>query len=185
MTRIAHRLALGLVLFAAALPSFAQQVVKIATLAPEGSAWMRELRAAAAEVKAGTQGRVEVKYYPGGVMGSDTVVLRKMRLGQLQGGVLTSSELATVYPDAAIYSLPFQFADWAQLEKARTQVDPLLGKGFEGKGLKMLTAANVGFAYLMSTRPLRNKARTTVKSDVSASGSCTWSSREGIRVQAL
>ena len=61
MTRIAHRLALGLVLFAAALPSFAQQVVKIATLAPEGSAWMRELRAAAAEVKAGTQGRVEVK----------------------------------------------------------------------------------------------------------------------------
>lgn len=159
MKRLLSRLALGLALFAAAVaPALAQQVVKIATLAPEGSAWMRELRAAAAEVKAGTQGRVEVKYYPGGVMGSDTVVLRKMRLGQLQGGVLTSSELATVYPDAAVYSLPFQFGDWAQLDKARVQVDPLLGKGFEGKGLKMLTAANVGFAYLMSTRPLRNKA---------------------------
>jgi TRAP-type transport system periplasmic protein len=92
------------------------------------------------------------------VMGSDTVVIRKMRLGQLQGGVLTSSELATVYPDAAIYSLPFQFDDWSQLDKARVQVDPLLGKGFEGKGFKMLTAANVGFAYLMSTRPLRSKA---------------------------
>ena len=152
------RIVLGLALLFAAVPAFAQQVVKIATLAPEGSAWMRELRAAAAEVKAGTQGRVEVKYYPGGVMGSDTVVIRKMRLGQLQGGVLTSSELATVYPDAAIYSLPFQFNDWAQLEKARVQVDPLLGKGFEAKGFKMLTAANVGFAYLMSTKPLRSKA---------------------------
>lgn len=136
----------------------AQQVIKIATLAPDGSAWMRELRAAAAEVNTGTAGRVQVKYYPGGVMGSDTVVIRKMRLGQLQGGVLTSSELATLYPDAAIYSLPFQFSDWTQLEKARVQVDPLLAKGFEGRGIKMLAAANVGFAYLMSTKPLRNKA---------------------------
>ncbi len=136
----------------------AQQVIKIATLAPDGSAWMRELRAAAAEVNTGTAGRVQVKYYPGGVMGSDTVVIRKMRLGQLQGGVLTSSELATLYPDAAIYSLPFQFNDWAQLERGRVQVDPLLAKGFEGKGIKMLAAANVGFAYLMSTKPLRNKA---------------------------
>ena len=152
------RIALCLCLLFATLPAVAQQVVKIATLAPEGSAWMRELRSAAAEVKAGTQGRVEVKYYPGGVMGSDTVVIRKMRLGQLQGGVLTSSELATVYPDAAIYSLPFQFEDWAQLDKARAQVDPLLGKGFEAKGFRMLTAANVGFAYLMSTKPLRSKA---------------------------
>ena len=158
MNRMFPRAALAVLLCFAALPALAQQVVKIATLAPEGSAWMRELRAAAAEVKAGTQGRVEVKYYPGGVMGSDTVVIRKMRLGQLQGGVLTSSELATVYPDAAIYSLPFQFNDWAQLDRARTQVDPLLGRGFEGKGFKMLTAANVGFAYLMSTRPLRSKA---------------------------
>ena len=78
----------------------AAQAIKIATLAPDGSAWMRELRVAAAEVKAGTDGRVDVKFYPGGVMGNDAVVLRKMRLGQLQGGVLTSSELSLVYPDA-------------------------------------------------------------------------------------
>ena len=159
MKRLFSRLLPALFLvFGLAGSASAQQVIKIATLAPDGSAWMRELRAAAAEVQTGTQGRVQVKYYPGGVMGSDTVVIRKMRLGQLQGGVLTSSELATLYPDAAIYSLPFQFSDWAQLEKARTQVDPLLAKGFEAKGIKMLTAANVGFAYLMSTKPLRNKA---------------------------
>lgn len=157
MNRLTRRLLLSFLLLLA-LPASAQQVIKIATIAPEGSSWMRELRAAAAEVQTGTQGRVQVKFYPGGVMGSDSVVLRKMRLGQLQGGVLTSSELATLYPDAAIYSLPFQFDGWVQLEKARPQVDPLLARGFETKGLKMLTAANVGFAYLMSTRPLRSKA---------------------------
>lgn len=157
MNAITRRMLLSLLL-SFALPASAQQVIKIATIAPEGSAWMRELRTAAAEVQTGAQGRVQVKLYPGGVMGPDSVVLRKMRLGQLQGGVLTSSELATLYPDAAIYSLPFLFDGWAQLEKARPQVDPLLARGMEAKGLKMLTAANVGFAYLMSTRPLRNKA---------------------------
>ena len=156
MKRIFHSLALAAAGLLLATPAFAQQVIKIATVAPDGSAWMRELRAAAAEVASGTQNRVTIKYYPGGVMGSDTVVLRKMRLGQLQGGVLTSSELAQVYPDAAVYSLPFLFDDWAQAEKARGVVDPLLAKGFQAKGLTMLAASDVGFAYVFSTKPLKN-----------------------------
>src|SRR6188474_1216541 len=97
MKRMLSSLALLAATLLFAAPACAQQVIKIATVAPDGSGWMRELRAAAAEVATGTQGRVTIKYYPGGVMGSDTVVLRKMRLGQLQGGVLTSSELAQVY----------------------------------------------------------------------------------------
>ena len=157
MTRgIASLCLFALVLLAG--PARAQQVVKIATIAPDGSAWMRELRVAAAEVQAGTAGRVQVKFFPGGVMGSDTVVIRKIRLGQLQGGMLTSSELAAVYPDAAVYSMPFLFETWDQLDRARAVVDPSLGKGFEARGFKMLGVANVGFAYLMSTRPLRNRA---------------------------
>jgi TRAP-type C4-dicarboxylate transport system substrate-binding protein len=139
-------------------PVSAQQVIKIATVAPEGSAWMRELRAAGTEVQTGSQGRVQVKFYPGGVMGSDQVVLRKMKLGQLQGGMLTSSELATTYPDAPIYSLPFLFDSWEQVDKVRPKVDPLLAKGFEGRGLHLLGASSIGFAYIMSTKPLHSRA---------------------------
>src|SRR4249919_1199915 len=100
----------------------AQQIIKIATLAPDGSSWMRELRVAAKEIETTTQGRVVIKFYPGGVQGPDAVVIRKIRLGQLQGGVLTSSELAAVYADAPIYSMPFLFDDWAQVDKARVQI---------------------------------------------------------------
>jgi TRAP-type C4-dicarboxylate transport system substrate-binding protein len=139
-------------------PVSAQQVIKIATVAPDGSAWMRELRSAGAESQTGTQGRVTVKFYPGGVMGSDQVVLRKMKLGQLQGGMLTSSELATTYPDAPIYSLPFLFNSWEQVDKVRPVVDPMLAKGFEAKGLHMLGASGIGFAYIMSTKPLHTRA---------------------------
>jgi TRAP-type C4-dicarboxylate transport system substrate-binding protein len=154
MNRLLSILLLGLALAA----PVAAQTLKIATLAPDGSAWMRELRAAAAEVRQGTAGRVEVKFYPGGVMGNDAVVLRKMRLGQLQGGVLTASELSLVYPDAPVYSLPFLFKDWAQVDQARREVDPLLAKGFEQRGLRMLGVSGVGFAYLMGDKPLRSQA---------------------------
>jgi TRAP-type C4-dicarboxylate transport system substrate-binding protein len=154
MTRLLFSLALSLLL---AMPA-AAQVVKIATLAPDGSAWMRELRAASAEVKKGTAGRVDVKFYPGGVMGNDAVVLRKMRLGQLQGGVLTSSELSLVYPDATAYSLPFLLADWDEVARVRTSVDPMLAKGFEQRGIRMLGVTGLGFAYLMGDRPLRTGA---------------------------
>jgi TRAP-type C4-dicarboxylate transport system substrate-binding protein len=99
-----------------------------------------------------------VKFYPGGVMGNDAVVLRKMRLGQLQGGVLTASELSLVYPDAPVYSLPFLFDDWDDVERVRRAVDPLLAKGFEERGLRMLGVSGVGFAYLMGDRPLRSRA---------------------------
>ncbi len=149
-------LAFGLA-FALAAPA-AAQTIKIATLAPDGSAWMRELRAAAAEVKAGTAGRVDVRFYPGGVMGNDAVVLRKMRLGQLQGGILTSSELSLVYPDSPVYSLPFLVSSWDEIEHVRKTVDPMLAKGFEERGIRMLGVSGLGFAYLMGDKPLGTAA---------------------------
>ena len=149
-------LALGLAL-GVATPA-AAQTIKIATLAPDGSAWMRELRAAAAEVKAGTDGRVDVKFYPGGVMGNDAVVLRKMRLGQLQGGILTSSELSLVYPDAPVYSLPFLLSSYEEVDRVRAAVDPLLAKGFEQRGFRLLGVSSLGFAYLMGDKPLGTAA---------------------------
>lgn len=148
--------ALSLALLLAA-PVSAQQVIKIATLAPDGSSWMKELRAAAAEVQTSTQGRVQVKYYPGGVMGSDTVVLRKIRLGQLQGGALTASELDGVCKDAPVYTLPFLFNSQAEVDAVRKSVDPMLVNCFQKGGMRMLGIAGGGFAYLMSTHDLKSR----------------------------
>ncbi len=152
-----RRLFAGLLLLCLTAPS-AAQVIKIATLAPDGSAWMRELRAAAAEVKQGTDGRVQLKFFPGGVMGNDAVVLRKLRLGQLQGGVLTASELSLVYRDTAAYGLPFLLEGWDGVGQLRGELDPLIAKGFQAKGIHLLGVADIGFGYLMGDRPLRTRA---------------------------
>lgn len=148
-----HALMLALV----AAPLAAQQTIKIATVAPDGSVWMKQLRAAAAEVQAKTQGRVSVKFFPGGVMGGDAVVLRKIRLGQLQGGALTGSDLAGVCKDAQIYTLPFQFNSQAEVDAVRKVVDPMLADCFQKGGMRMLGLAGGGFAYLMSTHELRSR----------------------------
>jgi TRAP-type C4-dicarboxylate transport system substrate-binding protein len=154
MPTLLRRLAL-LLLLVAPLAAAQTQTLRLATLAPDGSPWMRELRAAAEQVKAETQGRVEIRYFPGGVMGNDQAVLRRIRQGgQLQGGVLTSSELSLVYPDAPAYTLPFLFEDWEAVDRTRPRVDPLLARGFAERGFHMLGASGVGFAYLMSARPI-------------------------------
>ena len=42
--------------------------LKIATVSPDGSVWMTALRDAAKQIAAGTENRVRLKFYPGGVM---------------------------------------------------------------------------------------------------------------------
>jgi len=162
MNRLRSRLRAGLIAVAAllaapGLPAHAAQVLKLATIAPEGSGWMREMRASAALLKERTAGRVELKFYPGGVMGNDVAVLRKMKLGQLQGGAFAGAELSGVYVDAQIYSLPFLFQDQAEVDYVRARVDAEYRAGFEQAGLVALGFAGAGFAYLMGTRPLRSR----------------------------
>lgn len=148
---IAGLLALSPVLASAAT------VFKIATVAPDGTTWMKEMREAAANVKQQTEGRVEFKYFPGGVMGNDVAVLRKMKLGQLQGGAFTGGELSQVQGDIQIYSLPFLFEDLNEIAYVRKSLDADIKQRLSEKGIVPLGIAGGGFAYLMSTKPLRNQ----------------------------
>ncbi len=135
----------------------AATTIKIATVAPDGTAWMREMRAGADAVKTKTSDRVEIKYYPGGVMGDEPAVLRKIKIGQLQGGAFTGGELSAIDKDAQIYSLPFLFKTQAEVDKVRADIDPLLKKSFEQTGFEAIGICGGGFAYLMSVKDIKNK----------------------------
>ena len=127
---------------------------KIATLAPDGTLWMQELRKGGEEIAQRTAGRVTVKFYPGGTMGSDRVVLRKIRAGQLQGGALTGGALAEIDPDARIYSMPMLFHSYDELDYARARMDKVISQGIEARGFVSFGITDGGFAYLMSSSPL-------------------------------
>ena len=135
----------------------AATIIKIATVAPDGTAWMREMRAAAEAVKAHTADRVEIKYYPGGVMGDPATVLRKIKIGQLQGGAFVGGEAASITADANVYSLPFEFRNQDEVDKVRGKLDPLLKQSFAAAGFEAVGISGGGFAYLMSVKDIRNK----------------------------
>ncbi len=130
--------------------------LKIATLAPDGTQWMQELRKGGEEIEKRTEGRVTIKFYPGGSMGSDRVVLRKIRAGQLQGGALTGGALAEIYPDAQVYSLPMLFRSYDELDYVRARMDRKIAQGIEDRGFVTFGITDGGFAYLMSNVQLQH-----------------------------
>lgn len=149
-------LAFGLLLFSGQTAS--ALTLKIATLSPDGSYWMQKMRAGGEEIEKQTGGRVSLKFYPGGVMGDDATVLRKMRLHQLQGAAVTSGVLNGVYPDIQLYNLVLLFRNAQEVEYVRQKMDAELMQGMEQQGMVALGFADVGFAYMMSTVPIRTLA---------------------------
>jgi TRAP-type C4-dicarboxylate transport system substrate-binding protein len=131
------------------------KTIKIATLVPDGSAWMTEIRKTGDEIFEKTDGRVKLKFYPGGVMGNDKTVMRKMRAGQLHGGAFTSSALVPIYPDAELYSLPLLFRSYDEVDHVRKHLDQTIREGLAKEGIEVLAIGDSGFAYLMSQKPIR------------------------------
>ncbi len=128
--------------------------LKIATVTPEGSQWMSDMRAGADEIKERTEGRVQIKFYGGGVMGDDAKVLGKIRIRALQGGAFTPNALAQIYPDLNLYGMPLVFRTVEEASYARSKLDARLHDGLLEAGFKSFGFASGGFAYLMSNTPV-------------------------------
>jgi TRAP-type C4-dicarboxylate transport system substrate-binding protein len=128
--------------------------VKIATVAPDGSYWMRVMRAGGDRIREQTDGRVLFKFYPGGVMGTDSQVLRKIRVGQLQGGAFTAGGLAERYNGLNVYGIPLLFRSLDEVDYVRERLDGELAAGLEAAGFVSLGFSEGGFANLMSNEPV-------------------------------
>jgi TRAP-type C4-dicarboxylate transport system substrate-binding protein len=133
-------------------------VLKIATITPEGSQWMTDMRAGAKEIKERTDGRVQIKYYGGGIQGNDTKVLGKMRIGSLQGGAFTPTSLQALYPDLNLPGLPMMFESEEEAAYVRGFLDEKLKVGLEEVGYVSFGFAAGGFAVIMSNTPVRGLA---------------------------
>lgn len=138
-------------------PATAQATVfKIATLSPEGSYWMKIMRAGADEVAQQTNNRIQIKFYPGGVMGDDMAVLRKIRIRQLQGGAITLGAVSSYFPDSQVYSLPMFFHNLDEVTYVRGKLDAVILQGLEQNGFVSFGLVEGGFAYIMSLSPIQS-----------------------------
>lgn len=131
-------------------PASAATTLKLATQLPDGTAWMKSFRDAGDQIEAQTEGRVKLKFYPGGVMGNDATVMRKIRIGQLHGAALTGGEFARVVPDMKLYSLPFLFRSEEEVDYVRERMDSVLREQAKEEGFELAGLSGGGFANLYS-----------------------------------
>jgi TRAP-type C4-dicarboxylate transport system substrate-binding protein len=153
--------ALGLLLADAGDPSAkprqrAKVEMKLATVAPDGSTWMRVMNDLDAEIRERTEGEAGLKFYPGGIQGDESVVLRKIRAGQLHGGGLTGVGLGEIAPTLRVLEVPFLFRSLDEVRYVQKQLGPRFEQILRDAGWELLGWADVGFVYLFAKDPIHS-----------------------------
>ncbi|QQR75733.1 MAG: TRAP transporter substrate-binding protein DctP [Holophagales bacterium] len=134
----------------------AQKVtIKIATLVPQGSAWHTTLQEMAQRWQELSGGRVTVRLYAGGVAGDDGDVVRKMRLGTLDGGLLSPAGLAEIDRSSNALLIPLAYASYEELEAVSAGLTPTIAQAFSGKGFVLLSWADAGWVRFFTKSAVR------------------------------
>lgn len=157
----------GITLFLTAYATYAQapgaspgpaKIIKMATLAPDGTTLAKGLVAMKNDVVAKTGGKVDIQLYFGGTAGDEKDVVRKMRIGQLTGGALTGVGLGMIEPEIRVLELPFLFKNYGQADAVYSQMKSYFENKFLQKGFMLLGWAEVGFVKIFSNKPITKKA---------------------------
>lgn len=142
--------------FFAAPAADAQPVlIKLATPAAEGSSWHLVLKEMAEKWKTASGGKVSVRLYAGGVAGDDPDVVRKMRLGTLNAGLLTAVGVAEI--DKSVYALgvPMMYASYDEVYAVLEKMRPRLEATLEQKGFVVLNWADGGWVHFFTQKPVK------------------------------
>ena len=158
MKRLAFAVAFALFALCSSGVARAQATLKIATLAPEGSAWMVSFHEWAKNVEEHTGGKVKVKFFAGGTAGDERDAVRKMRLGQLNGAAVTAIGLGLINSEVRVLELPMLIDTYAELDFVRNKLDAELRKKFDDKGYVLLAWGDVGPVHIFSNSPIKSKA---------------------------
>ena len=130
------------------------QVIKLGTVAPEGSPWHDAMLETAQKWKELSGGRVTVRIYAGGVAGDEKDMLRKIRIGQLHAAALTSSTLLEIVPDIEAISLPMLVRTDEELDYVIEKLGPEFEARLAKKGFKVLSWSCAGWVYFFTKEPV-------------------------------
>lgn len=153
--RLAFALAAALPLAIAAMPARAAggPQLRIATVAPAGSSFHKRLQELGAEWAKGPGG-VSMNIYAG-TQGGEPQIVRRMRVGQIQGAMLTSIGLAQIDRSVtALQYLPLLFRDWDDVDAVREKLRPQLEERLREAGYVVLFWGDGGWVRYFSKTPI-------------------------------
>ncbi len=132
--------------------------IKFATVAPEGSTWMKVMREYDETLQAETNGRLKFRIYAGGVQGKEQDVLRKVKIGQLHSAGFTGVGMGEIAPMVRILDTPFLFRTHEEIDHILKVFTPEFEKAFEENGYILLGWAEVGFVHVFTNTLIKSPA---------------------------
>jgi TRAP-type transport system periplasmic protein len=157
MSRIVGWLAAVALVAACLVPSTASAqviTIKMATLVPTNSSWFQVLKEVADKWNKLSNGRVKVVFYGGGTKGDDPEVVAAMRLGELQGAVLTSVGVAEIEKSVYSISIPMAYDSYDEVYAVLDKMRPRLESAMQAKGFVVLNWADAGWIHFFTTKPV-------------------------------
>lgn len=150
----------AIVLVGLATPLSAQRAsravrVNLGTVVPKDSAWYEVLVRMKQEWTTISGGRVDLRIYPGGSLGDDVEMLRKVRIGQLQAVAVTSVGLSRIDDSVEALHIPLLFQNYAELDYVRDRLAPKLEAGLKTKGYVVLNWSDGGWAQFFTKEPAK------------------------------
>ncbi|MGB8329570.1 MAG: TRAP transporter substrate-binding protein DctP [Polyangiales bacterium] len=126
------------------VPSSPTTTIRIASLAPPGSSFVKVLKAWSRTLQKETEGRVELRVFSGGSEGSDRDLVKRIKAGKLDAAGVATTGLSMVAPELQVLTAPGLLTEDAQLDRARDKLDPQLQKLIEDGGFKLLAWGDGG-----------------------------------------
>lgn len=128
-------------------------LVKLGTVAPDGSSWHQILKDMGERWRQAPGGGVTLRIYAGGVLGDEPDMVRKMRVGQIHAAALTAVGLADIDPAVAALQIPMMFRSYEELDYVREKLRPILERRFEEKGFRILNWGDAGWVMFFAKEP--------------------------------
>jgi TRAP-type C4-dicarboxylate transport system substrate-binding protein len=130
--------------------------LRIASLAPAGSSWMKILNAWNKTLIEKTDGKLKMRFYPGGSQGDERDFVRKMRVGQLDGGVVTMTGMSMLVPAMNVLTLPGFLDTYEELDRVREKMAGEFEGMFEKENMRLVGWGDAGKTRLFSVRPIKS-----------------------------
>lgn len=140
----------------AAAPSAAEAAtrLRLASLAPQDSAWGKLIDALSTEVARATGGAVEFKTFLGGKLGDEASVRKKLGRG-VDGAFFTGQGMGLLLPAFRVQELPFLVESYDDADKVRQAIWPQLVASFEkDTDFVLLGPGETGMVYVFSKQPI-------------------------------
>lgn len=135
-------------------PAAIAQTLKVGSLAPVGSSWDTTLKRITAEWARLSGGKVRIVTYPGGIVGDEPDMIRKMRIGQLQGAAMTAVGIGRIHPAVLSVGFPLLVRTDEEIDKLLERMSPDFESGIEASGYKLVAWSTSGWIYYYARKPV-------------------------------